>query len=375
MKLAIVHEWLVNYAGSEKCVESFINIWDEADIYTLVDFLTHEERNIFLKGKRARVSFIQKLPFSRKRYRNYLPLFPVAIEQFDLSKYDVILSSSHAVAKGAITSATQLHICYCHTPIRYAWDFYHQYLIESNLKRGIKSFIAKSVLHYIRLWDYQAAQRVDHFIANSKYIARRIKKNYGRESDVIYPPVDINKFDLTTTKDKYYLTVSRFVPYKRIDLIVEAFAKMPERKLIVIGEGPETKKIKSLAAPNIEILGHQPFEKLKLYMENAKAFIFAAEEDFGIIMPESLACGTPVIAFNKGGASEIIEEKVNGLLFTRQSPESIIDSVKLFEKHESVFDPASIRQTAEKFSRSRFEKEISNFVFLKFKEFQERLKH
>lgn len=373
MKKAIVHEWFVNYAGSERCIESFTNMWTDADIFSLVDFLQDDQRQVILKGKKAKTSFIQDLPFARKKHRKYLALFPMAIEQFDLSDYDIILSSSHAVAKGVLTNANQLHICYCHTPIRYAWDLYHQYLTEAGLKRGIGGVIAKSILHYIRMWDLSATNRVDHFIANSRHIASRIKKIYNRDSVVINPPVDITKFPLETEKEDYYLTASRLVPYKRIDLIVEAFSSMPDKKLVVIGHGPEMEKIKAKAAKNIEILGYQSSGDLKRYMQKAKAFVFAAEEDFGIIVVEAQSCGTPVIALNRGGTAETVIDEVNGLHFNEQSSIAIKEAVRRFEKLENKFDPVKINTIAKGFSREIFEEKICSFIDQKYTEHLNRL--
>jgi glycosyltransferase involved in cell wall biosynthesis len=351
--------------GSERCVESFTNIWKDADVFTLVDFLTDEEREIILKGKKANTSIIQKLPFAKKLHRNYFPFFPYAIEQLDVSNYDVIISSSHSFAKGVITSANQLHISYCHTPIRYAWDLYHQYIDEAGLKTGIRGILAKKFLHYIRIWDFTTRNRVDYFVANSSHIARRIKKVYDKPADVIYPPVDIDKFSLVEKKEDYYLTAARFVPYKKIVLIVEAFSKMPDKKLIVIGDGPEEKKIKQIASSNIKFAGYVEKNKLIEYMQNAKAFIFAAEEDFGITNVEAQACGTPVIAYKVGGASDTIVHNKTGYLFSRQNPEAIINAVAEFENNESKFIPKEISKHAEKFSRSIFEANIKNYVLEK----------
>ena len=370
MKLAIVHEWFVNYMGSEKCVESFVNLYKDAEIFALVDYLNAEKRDRILKGKSVNTSFIQKLPFSKTKYRSYLPFFPLAIEQLDISGYDVVLSSSHAVAKGVLTNANQLHISYCHTPIRYAWDLYFQYLKDSNLTSGIKSMIAKYFLHKIRIWDFTTANRVDHFIANSKYIARRIKKVYGKDAEVIYPPVDIDKFNYTGKKENYYLTVARFVPYKKIDLVVSAFSKMPDKKLIVVGDGPDTNKIKSLAGNNVELVGYQETETLKSYMQKAKAFVFAAEEDFGITTVEAQASGTPVIGFNRGGTSEIVINNETGILFNEQTVDSIVKAVTEFEKVEDKFDSNKISIHAEQFSRVNFEKNISQFVANKYSDFK-----
>lgn len=368
-KLAIVHEWLVNYAGSEKVVESFNNIWSDSDIYTLVDFLNEEQRRQILKGRYARTSFIQHLPFARKKHRNYLPFFPKAIESFNLKKYDIILSSSHSVAKGVKTNEKQLHICYCHSPMRYAWDEADYYLQDANLTSGIKGKIAKSILRYLRNWDLKSADNVDYFIANSNHIAKKIKRIYNRDSDVIYPPVDTQKFSLVTAKEDYYLTASRLVPYKRIDLIVEAFTKMLDKKLIVIGSGPDKEKIKAKATPNVDIIGYQDFESLKEYMQKAKAFIFAAEEDFGIIVVEAMACGTPVIAGNFGGTAETVIDKKTGILFSEQSVDSIVEAVNKFERSESTLNYAEIREHSEKFNREKFEHDIKNYVNTRYKDF------
>ena len=362
MKIAIVHEWLVNYAGSEKCLESFTNIWSDADVYTLVDFLNTEQREVILKGKHAKTSFIQHLPYAKKQHRKYLPLFPTAIESFNLSKYDLILSSSHSVAKGVRTKKNQLHICYCHTPMRYAWDEADYYLSEANLTKGIKGKLAKLVLNYLRKWDLNSAKNVDYFIANSNHIAKKIKRIYNRDADVIYPPVDVNNFYLETNKEDFYLTASRLVPYKRIDLIVDAFANMLDKKLVVIGSGPEKEKILSKATPNIDVIGYQDFESLKDYMEKAKAFVFAAEEDFGIIVVEAMACGTPVIAGNYGGTAESVIDGVTGILFKEQTVDSIIEAVKKFDVISHSVNYAEIRSHSQKFSRETFETNIKNYV-------------
>lgn len=362
MKTAIVHEWLVNYAGSEKVVESFTSIWQDADVFTLVDFLNDEERRIILKGKKAKTSFIQNLPYAKKRHRKYLPLFPKAIESFDLSKYDLIISSSHSVAKGVRTNKNQLHICYCHSPMRYAWDEADYYLKEANLNSGIKGLVAQSILKYLRKWDLKSADNVDYFIANSNHIARKIKRIYNRHADVIYPPVDVEKFSLATEKEDFYLTASRLVPYKRIDLIIEAFAHMPDKKLIVIGSGPEKERLKAKAVSNISLIGYQEFDSLKSYMQKAKAFVFAAEEDFGIIVVEAMACGTPVIAGNFGGTTESVVDKKTGVLFPNQTVDSIVEAVKNFDVIAKSINNSEIRIHSEKFSREIFEKNIKAYV-------------
>jgi glycosyltransferase involved in cell wall biosynthesis len=356
LNTAIIHEWLVNYAGSERVVESFTNIWQDAPVYALVDFLDDSQREIILKGKQANTSFIQHLPLARKKHRYYLPLFPKAIESFDLSDYDLIISSSHAVAKGVKKNKDQLHITYCHSPMRYAWDQGENYL------RGFKGSVAKAFIGYLRKWDLKSADRVDYFIANSKHIAGKIKKIYNRNADVIYPPVDTDKCKTSNTKEDFYLTASRMVPYKRLDLVIESFNKMPDKKLIVIGSGPEKDKLKRIAGKNIEILSHQPPETLLDYMAKAKAFVFAAEEDFGIIIVEAMAFGTPVIAWNGGGVRESVKDKVTGILYDEQNAESIIEAVKTYEQKIDLFESSVIRNHAEQFSRKNFEEKIKQYV-------------
>ncbi len=364
-----MHDWFAGYAGSERVVESLTNVWKDADVFVLFNLLTEEEQKIVVKDKIPVTSFLQKKSSIRKNHRKYLPFFPYAIEQFDLSGYDLIISSSHAVAKGVLTNSNQLHINYCHTPIRYAWDLTHQYLNEAGLHRGLKAMAAKVVLHYIRMWDIAAANRVDHFVANSKYIAARIKKTYRRDAEVIYPPVDTHLFPLQSNKEDFYLTASRLVPYKRIDLIAEAFSKMSDKKLVIIGEGPEENKIKAKSAKNIEFLGSLPREMLREYMQKAKAFVFAADEDFGIMVIEALSCGTPVIALNKGGTGETMIDNKTGILFGSQNPEQIKDAVLRFEKSAGKFIPSDLCLYAKQFDRKIFEEKIKNFVDEKCQEF------
>lgn len=366
MKIAIIHDWLVTYAGAEKVLEQIIDLYPKADLFSIVDFLNQSERG-FIKNKGVKTSFIQTLPFSKKKYRNYLPLMPLAIENLDVSNYDLIISSSHAVAKGIITGPNQLHISYVHSPIRYAWDLQHQYLKEAGLDRGMKGWIAKAILHYIRNWDYRTANGVDYFVANSKFIARRIWKVYRREADVIYPPVDVSAFTFHDKKEDFYLTASRMVPYKKIDLIVEAFSQMLDKKLVVIGDGPDFNKIKAKATSNVELLGYQPFEVLKDYMQRAKAFVFAAEEDFGITPVEAQACGTPIISYGKGGALETVRgygqaEKPTGLFFEEQTVKSLVNSIKLFENISDEIKYENCRENALRFSPERFRKEFGDYV-------------
>lgn len=366
IKIAIVHDWLVTYAGAERVLEQLLAIYPEADLFSVVDFIPAGQRS-FIQDKKVTTTFIQNLPAAQRLYRNYLPLMPLAIEQLDLSRYDLIISSSYAVAKGVLTGPGQLHVCYCHSPMRYAWDLQHQYLAESGLRRGLKSALARTMLHYMRLWDCRTANGVDHFIANSDFIASRIKKVYGRASTVIYPPVDVSALECCAVKEDYYLTASRLVPYKRIPLIIEAFKGLPDKKLVVIGDGPEFDVCKKNAAPNVELLGWQSFDVLRRYMQQAKAFVFAAEEDFGIVPVEAQACGTPVIAFGKGGALESIkgigDSNPTGLFFYEQSCTAIKQAVLSFEQlPPELITPEACRLNAQRFSVDLFQRAFKEFV-------------
>jgi glycosyltransferase involved in cell wall biosynthesis len=364
MKTALVHDWLVTLGGAERVLDAIFSIYP-SPIYTLV-----EKKGVFNQASfseaQVMTSFIQKLPFAKRAYRNYLPFFPKAIEGFDLSPYDVVISSSHAVAKGVKVQETQMHVCYCHTPMRYAWDLYEQYMSDLN---GAKELLARWTLGYLRKWDAGSAGRVTHFVANSRYIAERIKRIYGREATVIYPPVQTDAIKKCENKDNFYLTMSRLVPYKRIDLVVEAFSHLPDKKLCVIGDGPEMNKIKRLAGRNVEILGYQSDSQVKDYLARAKALIFAAEEDFGIIPVEAQAAGTPVIAFGKGGALETVIEGETGLFFSEQTVKSIIEAIEKFEKLS--FNPERICQQAHRFNAERFKQEFKQFVESKWEEFCE----
>ncbi|PWU16503.1 MAG: glycosyl transferase [Chlamydiae bacterium] len=354
MTTALVYDWLVESAGGEKALEAIYELYP-SPIYTLV----HNKKTFTSTclTKEIHTSFIQKMPFGPSCYRYYLPFFPLAIEQFDLRDYNVVVSLSHAVAKGVLTHPDQLHVCYCFTPMRYAWDLMHCYLERAGVWQ--RRF-ARFALHYLRNWDITSLNRVDHFVAISHYIARRIRKLYGREASVIYPPVDVERFCIQEKKEEYFITVSRLVPYKRVDLIVKAFSYLPQHKLLVIGDGPEMKKITQLATKNVEILGYLPDEIMHSYVAKAKAFIFAAEEDFGICVLEAQAAGVPVIAFGKGATLETVIENQTGIFFEEQQVASLLDAIACFEKKE--FDPNRIQQHAQKFSRKRFHTEFDAFI-------------
>jgi glycosyltransferase involved in cell wall biosynthesis len=365
MKTAIVCDWLITHAGSERVLGEMIQCFPDADLFAVIDFVPPEQR-AFLQNKPVKTTYLQQFPFAKKYYRSYLPWMPLAIEQLDMSSYDVVISSSHAVAKGVITGPNQVHISYIHSPMRYAWDLQHQYLKETGLDRGIKGYFAKRFLHNLRIWDQRTANGVDHFSANSKFIAKRIWKTYRREAQVIYPPVDVSQFTPFLKKENYYVTASRLVPYKKVDLIVDAFAQSPDKKLVVIGSGPEMSKIKSKATKNIEILGYQPNEVLIHHLQRAKAFVFAAEEDFGFLPIEAQACGTPVIAFGKGGSLETVrgndQESPTGIFFDQQTVSALNEAITQFENNPAPFLPENCIKNAAHFSPHAFKEAFKGFV-------------
>ena len=370
MKVAIVQEWLVTVGGSDKVVKAILDVFPDADIYTLV---AKKEvcDELGIPWEKVHTSFIQKMPLGTKKHRAYLPLFPFAIEQFNLRGYDVVISSSHCVAKGVLTKADQLHICYCHSPIRYCWDMYNEYLEESHLDKGFKSWLVRLMLHPIRQFDAIAGSRVDYYISNSDYVGQRIRKTYRRKATTIHPNIDISNFELCNDKQEYYLASSRLVAYKKIDTIIEAFNQMPDKKLVVIGGGPNLEAYRKLANANVTVMGYQPFDVLKDKMQHAKAFVFAADEDFGMIPIEAQSCGTPVIAYGHGGSLETVNGGKTGLFFNEQTPEAIVEAVNKFESMGSQpFAPADCRQWAEGFSEERFKREIKEFVEKKYEEFK-----
>lgn len=365
MRVAIVHDWLTTSAGAEKALAELLNCFPQAEVFTIVNFL---EQNAIpaLKHHVIHTSFIQRMPFARKRYRQYLPLMPLAVEQFDLKGFDLILSSSHAVAKGVISDPGAIHVCYCYSPMRYAWDMQHQYLRQSGKEKGLMSWLMRWQLHRLRQWDYISAQRVDHFIAISNYIKRRIETCYRREAEVIYPPVDVSKFGYDRPRESFYLTASRMVPYKRIDLVIEAFNRTPERQLVVIGDGPDYAKLASLAGPNVTLLGYQPDHVLIDHLERTRAFIFMAEEDFGILPVEAQAAGAPVIGYGVGGLAETMLNNVTGLWVEEQTSSALAERIQRFEtlkqQDEATFAPEACRKNAERFATANFTKAIQSLI-------------
>jgi glycosyltransferase involved in cell wall biosynthesis len=367
MRVALIHEWLVTCAGSERAFAEIVRLFPEADLFSLIDKLPPGGRGLIL-DKPVRTSFLQHMPLVREKYRLYLPLMPLAVERFDLSAYDLVISSSHAVVKGVRTRPGQTHLCYCYTPIRYAWDLREQYLRESGLDHGLRGFLAGRVLDYIRRWDARAAQRPNHYAAISKYIAERIRKTYGREATVIHPPVDTEFFTPgapgEVPRGDFYLAASRLVPYKRMDLIVSAFREMPERRLLVMGDGPDEKKVRAAAEGygNIEFRPYGSPETLRDALRRARALVFAADEDFGITTVEAQATGTPVIAYGHGGSLETVVEGETGVFFAEQTRASIKSAIERFERIEGELRAERIAANAERFGRERFRREFSAFV-------------
>lgn len=367
LKYALVHEWLTPLAtgGSELVVQEILKHVD-ADVYALIDFeSTNPESYLF--GREIGTTFLQHFPLARKGVQKYLPFLPIAIEQLDLRQYDIILSSSHAVAKGILSSPGQLHVCYCHTPMRYAWDLTFDYLRSSKAGRGIPGVLTRYLLHRLRQWEVISANRVDYFISNSQHTARRIWRCYRRRAEVIYPPVDIARFSLMPQKQDFYVTVCRLVSYKNVSAIVQAFNQLGHN-LIVIGTGPELDMIREIAKPNVQILGWQPAEVVEKYMAEAKAFVYAACEDFGIALVEAQACGTPVIAYAAGGALETVidirqhPETGTGLFFSSQTAAALVAAVEEFELLQGKFQPEIGRLHAEEFSPEVFEQRYLAFV-------------
>jgi len=356
MKVALVHDYLNQYGGAEKVLEALSEIFPDAPIYTLI----YDSKIIdnILPGKEVRASFLQKIPLINRYHRFFPPLMPLAVEKLDLSDFDMVISDSAAFTKGVITRPETIHICYCHTPIRYAWDDSHKYVREFNMPFWAKIFVP-IFMNYLRLWDREAAYRVDKFICNSNFVAKRVKKYYKRDATIIYPPVDTKKFFPGTKSESYFLMVGRLLVYKRFDIAIEAFNRL-ELPLKIIGTGPESGKLKKMANWNIEFLGNVDSETLKKHYQECQALIFPQEEDFGIVALEAMACGRPVIAYRGGGALESVKENETGLFFDEQTAGSLVDAVKKFDSGK--FKSRKIKNHAMKFDKNIFKKKIKEFA-------------
>ena len=364
MRVAVVHDWLYTVGGAEQVLREILKCYPDADVFTLFDLLTPDERKK-LGFEKSHTSFLQKMPWLARHHRAYLPLMPIAIEQFDLSRYDLVISSSYAVAKGVITGPDQLHVAYVHSPMRYAWDLQHVYLKESGYASGVKSLVARVILHRMRLWDVRTAHGPDAIFTNSQFVARRVKKIYGRDAKVIYPPVTLSGRDSVLPAGNHFLAASRLVPYKRIEPIVRAFNSMPDLKLVVAGDGPEAARLKRLAGPNVSFVGFVTDKHLRDLMATARAFVFAAEEDFGIVLVEAQSEGAPVLALGRGGARESIATSgpyATGMYFENADPASIADCVRSFVAREPLISRADCRQRATFFSAERFRRQFVSAV-------------
>lgn len=371
MRIAIVHHYLLEFRGAERVFELLAEIFPEADLYTLLWDPEATAHSPVLRDRKIQTSFLQRLPIIRRKRQFCLPLFPLATEGWDLTGYDLVISSDSSCVKGVLTGPYTLHLCYCHTPMRYVWDMYFQYLGAA--PRWGRP-IVRLFTHYLRQFDYAAAQRVDVFIANSHHIARKIRKYYGREAEVIYPPVDTGFFvpDPAKPQEEFYLYVGAFMPYKRVDLIVEAFNRLG-KPIKLIGDGPLLKALKRKAKVNVELLGAQPAEVVLDHLQRCRAFVFAAEEDFGIAPVEAQACGKPVIAYRKGGTAETVVEGETGVFFEEQSVEALMGAVERFERMR--FDPEACRRNALRFSREICKERLEHFIREKYEQWRkERVK-
>ena len=364
MKVALVHDWLTGMRGGERVLEVLCELYPDADLYTLV--YVKGQLSEAIEKMKIKTSFLQKVPGISKFYRSYLPLFPMAIEQFDLKGYELIISTSHCVAKGILPMPDSLHICYCFTPMRYIWDMYFEYFGGTRL--GFRKYFIPALTNYLRIWDVTSSKRVDSFIAISNHVQRRIKKYYGRDSAVIYPPVDCNFFQPSKEADRendYFLMVTAMAPYKRIDIAIEAFNRLG-RRLLIIGEGPGMRSLRKMAKTNVEFLGWLSDEKVKGFYQGCRAFIFPGEEDFGMTPVEAQACGKPVIAYGRGGVLESVvpfpKEKATGVFFHEPTAESLLQAIDLFERNRDRFDPQEIRNNALPFDQKNFREKIRSFM-------------
>jgi len=363
-RIAVVHDWLLDFSGSERVLAEILRCYPQADLFALVDHMRDGDRAL-LGGKRATTTFLQSMPGLWSRLRYYLPLMPFAVEQLDVTGYDLVISSSHAVAKGVIVSPDALHVSYVHSPMRYAWDLQFTYLREERMQ-GLRGLPLRWLLHRLRQWDHRSAAGVDRFVANSRFVARRILKAYRREAEVIHPPVDTEFFCPGGAREDYYVAVSRLIGYKRVDLLVDAFARLPNLRLVVVGDGPQLARLRAAAPANVTFTGYLPAAGVRDRIRGARAFLFAAVEDFGMAPVEAMACGTPVIALRRGGAAESVagleSEAPTGVFFEEQSVAAVVTAVRMFEEQGTRISAAACRARAERYSAARFRSEFTDFI-------------
>ncbi len=359
MKVAFIHDWFTIPAGAEKVATEVIDLIQPHGVFALFNFMDFKSLHKITQGRGVKTSFLQQIPQARQHYRHLAPFYPRAIANIDVSKFDILISSSWMAAKGISKAPHQIHVSYCHTPMRFAWDMEETYLTKYGLNSGIKKFFAKAMIKRLKKWDARTAKDVDFFIANSNFVAKRIQRAYGRKSTVIYPPVDTKRFALKEHKEDYYFTAARLVDYKNIELIIQAFSKLPKHRLVIAGTGPMEGYLKKMAPPNVTFAGWVHDDELVKLMQNAKAFVNASIEDFGIAGLEAQSCGTPVIALGKGGYLETVIENHTGMFFKREHPEVLVDTILRFERHS--FDPYDIRRNAKRFDKEVFRERFLNF--------------
>jgi len=364
-RVAVVHEWLLDYAGSERVLREILEVFPEADLFVLVDRRDAELAGAITRPSKA-TTFLQHVPAPRRWLRYCVPLMPLAVGQLNLTGYDIVLSSSHVVAKGVTTGPRQLHLSYVHTPMRFAWDLQEEYLRAAGLDHGPLGWAARFALRRLRAWDVRSAEGVDAFLANSTHVGQRIKKAYGREAEILHPPIDASLFTPGDRREEFYLTVSRLEAYKRVDLLAEAFGQLADRRLVVIGDGPEIQRLRAAAPRNVSFCGRLPTSDVRTHMQRARAFLFAGIEDFGIVMAEAQACGTPVIAFGEGGAVDIVRAasspRPTGVLFTRQSSDAVVDAIRRFESEPGRYAQSDCRENALRFDHEVFRQRFEAFV-------------
>ena len=363
-RVAIVHDWCPDFRGGERVLAQLCRIFEGADVYTLFDFLSPDIKQLHFPDVTFHASVANRIPHVKSFYRSLFPICPFLIEQFDVTDYDAVVSSSAAFARGVLTRPDQPHLCYVHTPIRYAWDEQFSYYREAHIGFGPRGVLFRYLMHRLRIWDTRTANGPDLMVANSNYVRARIKRIYGCDAQVIFPPVEIEELSYTPEKDDYYVTASFLAPYKRTDLVIQAFNAMPKRRLIVVGEGQQAHRLRSIAGPNVRFTGYLSRDDYVHVVARARAFVFAGCEDFGIAMAEAQACGTPVLAFRRGGAADIVRPmgspvEPTGILFDRQSAEAIEEAVDCFERRGKQIAPATCRENAMRFSPARFSREIA----------------
>ena len=361
--VAIVHDWCPSFRGGERVLAELCRLFADADVFTLFDFLSDKIKEEHFPGVTFQTSIANRLPKVEKYYRALFFACPFLIEQFDVTGYDAVITSSAAFARGVITRPDQPHLCYVHSPIRYAWDEQFSYLKQGQLGFGPKGLLFRFLLHKMRIWDARTAHGPDLMLANSNYVRARIRRIYGRDAHVVFPPIALDEMRYAAQKDDYYVTASFLAPYKRTDLVIKAFNAMPTRRLRVVGDGQLSATLRALAGPNVEFTGHLPRCEYVKTIASARAFVFAGCEDFGIALAEAQACGTPLIAFGRGGACDIVRslkvtDRPTGILFAQQTVEAIVHAVELFEENRRHFTPAACLQNANRFSVERFDREI-----------------